>query len=226
MTNLQDAVVLVVGASGGLGSRIAEMLADSGASVVRTGSRPDTISGPGAYVADIRSEDGPDSLVAAAVQQHGRLDGVIIAAGVVAFGPSAAVQDDTLQELFDVNTVAPIRIIRAAVPHLERSAKEGREPFIVTLSGVVSEVPTAGLAAYSASKAGLAAFTSASSREFRRAGIRIVDARPGHTETGLATRPIAGTAPTFPTGLDPDEVAARIVAAIVDNEKDLPSSAF
>ena len=58
------------------------------------------------------------------------------------------------------------------------------------------------------------------------AGIRIVDARPGHTETGLATRAIAGTAPAFPTGLDPDAVAQRIVTAIADGEKDLPSTAF
>jgi len=67
---------------------------------------------------------------------------------------------------------------------------------------------------------------SAASREFRRRGVRLVDARPGHTETGLATRPITGEAPSLPTGLDPDVVAARIVRAIVDGEKDLPSASF
>jgi hypothetical protein len=56
--------------------------------------------------------------------------------------------------------------------------------------------------------------------------VRLLDARPGHTETGLATRPVEGRAPSFPPGLDPDAVAARIVRAIVDGEKDLPSSAF
>ena len=94
------------------------------------------------------------------------------------------------------------------------------------LSGIVAESPTAGLAAYSASKAALAAFVQASSREFRRSGIRMLDSRQGHTETGLATRAIAGTAPAFPQGLDPAAVAERIVLGIVDDEKDLPSTAF
>jgi cyclic-di-GMP-binding biofilm dispersal mediator protein len=82
------------------------------------------------------------------------------------------------------------------------------------------------MAAYSASKAALTAFDAAAGRELRRAGVRVIDARPPHTETGLAERPAAGQPPKLPTGLDPDAVAARIVAAIVDNERDLPSSAF
>ena len=43
---------------------------------------------------------------------------------------------------------------------------------------------------------------------------------------GPATRPIEETAPALPTGLDPDSVAARIATTIVENEKDLPSTAF
>lgn len=226
MTNLEESVVLVVGASGGLGTRIAGLLADAGATVVRAARNPATIGGPDAFVADLRDEAGAAAVVAAAIGAHGRLDGVVIAAGVVAFGPVGEVTDAALRELFDINTLAPIRLIREAMPHLVESGAAGREPFIVTLSGVVSEAPTAGLAAYSASKSALAAFTKAASRELRRASIRIVDARPGHTETGLATRAIAGTAPAFPTGLDPDAVAQRIVTAIADGEKDLPSTAF
>lgn len=150
----------------------------------------------------------------------------MIAAGVVAFGPLTEVSDDAVRELHEVNAQGPMRLIRDATPALAESAAAGREPFIVTISGVVSESPTAGLAAYSASKTALAGFVSAATRELRRLGIRMVDARPGHTETGLATHPIEGTAPAFAAGLDPDAVAARIVRAIVDGEKDLPSSAF
>lgn len=226
MTKLDGAVVLVVGASGGLGSRIAAQLTASGARVIRTARNPATLQGADAFIADQTTEQGAASVVAAAIQAAGRLDGVVIAAGSVAFGPATEVTDAALTELFEINALAPIRMIRAAAPHLAESGKEGREPFIVTISGVVSEAPTAGLAAYSASKTALAGFVQAATRELRRSGIRLLDARPGHTETGLATRPIEGTAPAFPTGLDPDAVAARIVAAIADNEKDLPSGAF
>lgn len=220
MTQLDGAVVLVVGATGGLGRRITAELEDAGATVVgksRSG-------GAGLVVADL--ERDVSGLVPHVVATHGRLDGLVIAAGVVAFGPLTEVSDAAVRELHEVNAQGPMRLIRDATPALAESAAAGREPFIVTLSGVVSEAPTAGLAAYSASKAALAGFVSAATRELRRLGIRIMDARPGHTETGLATRPIEGTAPAFPAGLDPDAVAARIVKAIVDGEKDLPSSAF
>lgn len=226
MTSLSDSVVLVVGASGGLGSRISARLTESGSTVIRAGGTSSSLTGADAFLADLRQESSAAALVEAAVAAHGRLDGLVIAAGVVAFGPIGELTDETVRELFAINTTAPIGLIRAALPHLTASAKEGRDPFIVTLSGVVSEAPTAGLAAYSASKSALAAFTQAASRELRRAGIRIVDARPGHTETGLATRPIAGEAPAFPTGHNPDDVADRIVRAIADGEKDLPSTAF
>ena len=226
MSELEGTVVLVVGASGVLGAEIARLLEAKGSTVVRAGRNPDHLTGSDAVLADLTDETAAATLVAAALRAHDRLDGIVIAAGVVAFGPASEVTDETLRGLFEVNALGPIRLIREVAPHLVASATAGRKPFIVTMSGIVSETPTAGLAAYSASKAALAAFMQASSRELRRSGIRVVDARPGHTETGLATRAIAGTAPAFPPGLVPSAVAERIVRAIVDDEKDLPSGAF
>ncbi|WP_396600080.1 SDR family NAD(P)-dependent oxidoreductase [Frigoribacterium sp. R86507] len=229
MTDLDGAVVLVAGASGGLGVRVAAMLEDEGAVVVRAARRPDSLSGPGAYLADLRDPSGGAALVRSALDEHGRLDGVVVAAGVVAFGAAKDLDDDTLDELVATNALGPIRLLRDAHAALAQSAVAGRKPFVVTISGVVSEAPTVGMAAYSASKAALAAlaaFVSAAGREYRRDGIRVLDARPGHTDTGLATRAVAGQAPSFGAALDPDTVAERIVRAIVDGEKDLPGSAF
>jgi cyclic-di-GMP-binding biofilm dispersal mediator protein len=91
---------------------------------------------------------------------------------------------------------------------------------------VVATQPVAGMAAYSASKAAAWAAMTAAGRELRRRRIDVIDARPPHTETGLATRPLAGVAPKMPEGLAPASVAARIVAAIVAGERDLPVEAF
>ncbi|WP_309615385.1 SDR family NAD(P)-dependent oxidoreductase [Salinibacterium sp.] len=220
MADLSGSVVLVVGATGGLGSLLSQQLEAAGAIVLRSGRTMATLA------ADLRDDSAAATLIEAAAAVHGRLDGLVIAAGVVAFGPASEVSDATLRELFDVNTLAPVRLVRAATPHLAAAAQSGGAPFVVTLSGVVAESPTAGLAAYSASKAALAAFTQAASRELRRASIRIIDARPGHTETALSTHPLEGTAPAFSAGLAPEAVAARIVRAIIDGEKDLPSGAF
>jgi NAD(P)-dependent dehydrogenase (short-subunit alcohol dehydrogenase family) len=222
MTNISGSVILVIGASGGLGSLIAGRLEAGGATVIRA-SRTPTADG---LTVELRSAESASGIIAAAVQKAGRLDAVVLAAGVVAFGPAADVSDATIDELVLSNMVGQLRVIRDAARPLAESAAAGRDPFIVTLSGVVAEMPTAGLAAYSAAKAGLAAFMVAASREYRRSGIRLLDARPGHVGTGLSQHPIAGTAPAFGAALDPDAVAARIVEAIVSGEKDLPSSAF
>lgn len=230
MTTLQDRSVLVIGATGGLGAPISRRLASEGASLTlhgRDSGRLESLGVPASIVTgDLRDPETAARAVAAAVEAHGHLDGVVIASGVVAFGPAGEMSDDVLLDLFLINTLGPIRVIRAALPHLVSSGAEGRSPFVVSLSAVVAEQPTAGMAAYSASKAALTAYDAAAGRELRRAGIRLVDARPPHTETGLADRPIAGVPPRLPAGLTPDAVAARVVTAVLDDEKDLPSSAF
>jgi cyclic-di-GMP-binding biofilm dispersal mediator protein len=82
------------------------------------------------------------------------------------------------------------------------------------------------MAAYGASKAAVRSFDEALAREGRRQGVRVIDARPPHTETGLAGRAIAGTAPKMGIGLDPDFVARIVCDAIESGATDLPSSAF
>jgi hypothetical protein len=56
--------------------------------------------------------------------------------------------------------------------------------------------------------------------------VSVIDARPPHTETGLADRPLAGTAPRLPRGLEPADVARRIVAAIEAGESEVGSAQF
>ena len=230
MSDIAGASILVAGASGGLGAPLTRRLAAEGALLTitsRDSQRLTDLGVDGVRVpADLRRAGVADKVVEQAVGAHGRLDGIVFAAGAVAFGPAAETPDDLLISLFTLNTLAPIRLLRAARPHLEASAHSGRAPFVVHISAVVAETPMPGMAAYSASKAALAAFDAAAARELRRSRIRLVDARPPHTETGLAGRPLHGTAPRLPTGLDPEAVAARIVMAIVNDETDLPSSAF
>jgi len=230
MTELNGASILLVGASGGLGSEIAQILHEKGATLTLAGRdqlKLQAVGVPGHIVTgDVTDPGVAEDFVDAAVRHVGRLDGVIYAVGVVAFGPAAEVSDPTLDTLWQVNTKGPMSLLRAATPELEKSAQAGRSPFMLALSGVVAESPTAGLSAYSAVKAALHAHFSAAGRELRRVGIRLLDARPGHTDTELSSHPVAGTAPAFPKGLSPRDVARRIVEGIENDEKDLPSTAF
>lgn len=219
---LQGASILIAGGTGGLGSRLAEQLMERGARVtvaartVEQSARPELVH----VQADLRLPSECERAVNAALQAHGRLDGVINAAGVVAFGAVDETSVDTIEDLFMSNAFVPIFLTKAALGHL------GEGGVILTISGVVAEQPMAGMAAYSASKAASAAFMTAVRRELRRRKITVIDARPGHTETGLADHPIAGTAPAFQQGHDPDAVVARLIEAIEADETDLPPSAF
>ena len=230
MTELDGSRALVVGATGVLGTLIAERLAGAGASLALSGRDEARLAGHTAggtpIPADLTDEDAPESVVARAVEALGGLDVIVLAAGVVGFDTAAETAAQDLETLFTVNALAPMRIISAGIPTLLDSASAGRKPVVVALTGIVVELPTAGLASYSASKAALAAYLSAAGRELRRSGIRLLDAHPGHTETGLADRPLFGTAPAFPAGHDPAAVADRVVRAIVDGETALPASAF
>jgi cyclic-di-GMP-binding biofilm dispersal mediator protein len=230
MTSLSGLSVLVAGATGGLGAAISARLAQQGAQLTLLGRDAGRLAALGLdaelVTGDLRRPGTAELAVTAAVDAYGCLDGLVVASGVVAFGPVSELTDEALVELFEINTLAPMRLLRRALPHLTTSSQEGRSPFVVNLSAVVAEQPTAGMAAYSASKAALSAFDAAGGRELRRAGIRLVDARPPHTETGLAEHPIAGSAPRLPAGLHPDSVAIRVVAAITDDERDLPSASF
>lgn len=230
MTELTGASFLVVGANGGLGSLIARDLHSRGASLTLAGRNAAALQGlgiPGAVVAaDVRSPGAAESYVAAALGAHQRLDGVVYAVGAVAFGSVAELTDEVADDLWALNARGWMSVLRASMPALTQSAEAGHQPVVVTLSGVVAESPTAGLAAYSAVKSALHGFGIAAARELRRSGIRMVDARPGHTETELSQHPLAGQAPAFPAGLSPEAVSRRIVDAIAGDDKDLPSTSF
>ena len=225
MTDLAGRSVLVVGATGVLGALIARRVVDAGAAVTLAARSAERLQALGLddathVTGDLNDPGAPAAFVAAALSANGGLDGVVFAAGVVAFGGVGELDDDVVDELLVVNYLAPARLARAALPHL------GAGGFVVNLSAVVAETPVPNMGAYCASKAALTAFDAVLRTEARRRRVRVVDARPPHTETGLAARPIAGTAPRLPTGLAPDAVADRIMAAIRDDETDLPSTAF
>lgn len=224
MPQLADASVVVLGATGGLGSQIAALAAARGASLTLSGRNAERLGSLGlsatTVTADLRLPDAAASVIDAAVAAHGRVDVVVNATGVVAFGPVDELDVDVLEELFLTNTFIPFFVAKAALERLEPGG------MVVNISGVIAEQNLPGMAAYGASKAALASFSDALAREARRKKIKVLDARPGHTETGLATRAIAGAAPAFPEGLDPAHVAKVIVDAIEADTKDLPSSAF
>lgn len=216
---------LVVGASGVLGAELTRQLLAKGATVLGTASSNETAGNIPAAVEirlllDLTKPESiktlTDYLLAAS-----ELDGIINAAGVVAFGDTKNLQPETISRLMAINAAGPMQLFSALIPALEN-----REAVVVNLTGVVAETPLPGLAAYSASKTAIDGFLTGAAREWRRLGINTISARPGHTETGLADRAIAGEAPKFPAGMTAEHVAAKVITAIEQDERELSASGF
>ncbi|MFE6489168.1 SDR family NAD(P)-dependent oxidoreductase [Streptomyces sp. NPDC057757] len=213
--DINGARVLVAGATGVLGGALASELAARGARTALAGRDPDRL----ARAAQPHPEAptvlfdayAPESCVRAvheAAAALGGLDAVVTAFGAVAFGRAEELADGVAEHLMAVNFLAPAAFLRAGLGIMERGS------VIAAFTGVVADRPQAGMADYSASKAALSAWLSAARREARAAGIRVLDIRPGHLETGFADRPVAGTAPPLPAGGDPRQVVRAVADAM------------
>ena len=220
--DLQQARILLVGSTGVLGAGLADRLVAAGARLALTGRRTDVLAelatktgAEQTYDLDLLDVDRCATVVTDAAQALGGLDALVVASGVAAFGPARQEQDVVVEELFAVNTFAPIALVRAAVPLL------GPGSAIAVITAVLADAPTAGMAAYSASKAATSAYLTAVRRELRRDRVSVLDARLPHLETGLADRALVGEPPRMPRGADVDQVLDLIVEGIVNGSSEL-----
>jgi cyclic-di-GMP-binding biofilm dispersal mediator protein len=156
------------------------------------------------------------------LNQNHQLDGVILASGRVGFAKVAETIPSLANELMQINHLGQAQLVAQLLDNFLRAS----EPFLVSITGVVSEKNFPGMSAYSVSKRAHAAWLELVSMEHSRSGLHVLDAKPGHTETGLAHRPLFGNAPTMPTGMKPEHVVNRILESLAAKNSMLNSSDF
>lgn len=209
---IEGARFLVVGASGVLGGLITRALVDTGARVVVTGRDPDRlqeiadVADTEPITLDVVDVEACAGAVTSAVEQLGGLDAMVVATGVPAFGAALETEAAVAEELFAVNTLGPMALVRAAGAQLDGGV-------VVVLSAILADLPTNQMADYSASKAALSAWLGVVRRENRRR-FRVLDVRPPHLDTGLSDHPLAGTAPTLPEPLAGSAVVEAVLEAL------------
>lgn len=217
----KDARVLVVGASGVLGGALARALHAGGAQVVAAGrdeARTAAVAqelGTAPLTLDVVDVDACAATVAAAVDRLGGLDLLLVTVGVAGFGPAAELEEAVAEELFAVDVLGPIALVRAAVPHLRESGGTA-----AVMSAVLADLPTAGMADYSAAKAALSTWLTVLRREERRT-MKVLDIRPPHLDTGLETRALAGEPPRLPAPRPAGEVVDLVLQAIREDRTEL-----
>ena len=209
MSNHKDKIYLVTGGTTGIGAATVAALAAGGATVIATGRNPETLERARQSLpqnAELVASDAGDvehikELASHIKNKYGKLDGVVLNAGVAPFMPLEAWDEAAFDTLFDVNVKGPFFLLQQVSPLLSDGAS------VIFNTSVVRDFGMAGAAPYGASKGALRSLIRGLAVELAPRGIRVNAVAPGPIET-----PIYGKVGMPPAELDgfQQHMASRI----------------
>ncbi len=213
---MNSPVSIVTGAGSGIGRACARMLAERGHSLVLVGRTAHTLEETRAQLAQpdahlVAPADVSDcarvyEVVDRTIERYGRIDALVLAAGVAPRAPIRATTQEMLLTCFSVNALGSAYFITRAWPHFAR-ARSGR---IVLVSTIGSSDPFPGFLAYAASKSAVDSFARSIRAEGAAIGVRGFAVNPGCVETAALRN-------NFPESVVPRErtIAPEVPAAII-----------
>lgn len=216
MNRLKEKVVVVTGASRGLGREIALAFAENGANCVLCARSEEDLKsvvdqiiskeGHAVYVAaDVSDETYASKLVDMAVSYYGCLDIWVNNAGVWYSGPIEEIKGEKLQKLFEINTFGTIYGCREALKYMKKEGK-GQIVNIISTAGKTGKPYNA---AYAASKFAITGFTESLRNEAYKYGIRVTAIYPGGMKTNFFEKVIPEK--DISDFIDPKEVAKLVI---------------
>lgn len=177
-------IVLVTGASSGIGRATAEMFAKRGHKVlgtVRSIAKARPISGVAFVEMDVRDDVSVRRGIQSIIAPAKRIDVLVNSAGVTLLGSTEETSIAEAQTLFDTNLFGMLRVTQAVLPHM-RAQRYGR---IVNISSVLGFLPAPYMGLYSASKHAVEGMSETLDHEVRKFGIRVMLVEPSYTKTSL-----------------------------------------
>jgi NAD(P)-dependent dehydrogenase (short-subunit alcohol dehydrogenase family) len=190
LKQLEDLIVIITGASSGLGAQLARAIGEAGGIPVLAARRAERLAalieeipGADAVTCDVTDEADRVRLIDSVIERHGRLDGLINNAGAGATAPAMRTSAETFARVLDLNLVAPYALSVLAAQRMRNGG--GRS--IVNIASVlglrsIGSIPDA---AYVASKAGIIGLTRELASQWGRYGIRVNAVAPGFFATEM-----------------------------------------
>jgi short-subunit dehydrogenase len=230
MTNGPSRIVLITGASSGIGRATAELLAARGHRVFGGVRAPETIrplSGVEVVPLDVRDDASAKACVDEVRRRAGRIDVLINNAGVNLAGAVEETSISQAQALFDTNVIGVLRMIQTVLPDMRRQGAG----LIVNISSVLGLIPAPFMGIYASTKHAVEGLSESLDHEVRALGIRVVLIEPHYTRTNLDAsaaqaesridtyalqrqRTAAVITHETNTGLEPKRVAEEVLRAI------------
>ena len=217
-------VTVVTGASGGICSALARMLAAAGHRLVLTGHEPaaldelamEIVSGGGqaaALAGDVRDRQLPGRIVALACERFGRIDNLVNGAGASRPVPFIEIDDNEWDDRVDINLSSVFRMSRAAARQMIAQGEGGA---IVHISSIAHANGGANVA-YGSAKGGVATLTYGMAQQLGPAGIRVNAVAPGIIDTPMVR---GGFAKQFKFGMPLQQCCevASLANAFIDQE--------
>lgn len=230
-------VVVITGASSGIGRSLAFSWAKRGASVVLSARGHEALEQVAAEVraaggdalavaGDVTVEEDRKALCERTLAAHGRLDVLVNNAGRGYYAPSLEIDPAELEAIYRLNVVAPVRLAQLAIEPL--SAAKGT---IVMVSSIAGLVAAPRMGAYASSKFALEALAMSLRAELASRGVRVLVVRPGPVATpfhanAVVTDDNVGYRPPGHKPQSPEEVAEGIVRAVEAGRDVLETSLF
>jgi short-subunit dehydrogenase len=214
--DLAGAVVLVTGASSGIGRASALAIAERGARVLVSGRDEAALEqvarevGGTALGADLSSAGQCADLAERAIGVHGRVDVLLSSAGFGAAGPFEQIPAQTIADLAQVNLVAPVLLARALLPGM-LGRRRGHLMMIGSIAGLTG---VAGEAVYAATKAGVSIFAESLRLECHGRGVGVSTVVPGVVRTAFFDRRGVPYGRRLPRPVSPERIARAVVAGI------------
>ena len=186
MFDLTNKVVLITGATGGIGGAIAKQMKKAGATVVVSGRDIEKLNSTFnddfiKIVADLSEEKSAEKLIDDTIERVGRIDVLINNAGITADTLLMRMSDEQFDNVMNTNLRACFKLCRAAIMPMMKQ-KFGR---IINMASIVGVVGGAGQANYAASKGGMIAMTKSIASEVASRGITANAIAPGFIKTPM-----------------------------------------